>query len=122
MTNAIETGAAVMFMKSYTRGHDMESFRAGERGTVASMDGPETAMVRMRLDGFVYPIPVRVLAVIPATQYERGWSVGIYAAQDEQPFDRRFALSHGSPEDDFAAGYRDGYAHIACGRADSAAG
>ncbi len=65
MNNAIQTGVLVMFAKNYTRGRDMESFRTGERGTVASMDGPETAMVRMQLDGFVYLIPTCVLAVVP---------------------------------------------------------
>jgi len=39
----------------------MESFLAGERGTVTAISG-DVADVRMDMDDFVYPLPKRVLA------------------------------------------------------------
>jgi len=57
----IEIGARVFLTKRYTRGRDMESFLAGERGTVTAISG-DVADVRMDMDDFVYPLPKRVLA------------------------------------------------------------
>lgn len=57
------TGMRVYLTKSYTRGRDMESFRAGERGTIVGFDGPDVAWVQMDDDDFRYPLPVRILSV-----------------------------------------------------------
>jgi hypothetical protein len=54
-------GMRVALSRSYTRGRDMESFLAGERGTVSGIDGSDTAMVRMDQDNFAYPLPIRLL-------------------------------------------------------------
>jgi hypothetical protein len=40
----------------------MESFLAGERGTVSAIDGPDTALVRMDEDDMEYPLPQKILA------------------------------------------------------------